>query len=173
MPNKTLLFTIFTVLCVLLACTDESHTSKEQALAKPPAAAQTDLQEFSAKHPPTQKEQGQTLPTAIDFDFTQLTSVMIYGHVFDMIVNPKNYMGKTFKIAGMYDRMYIKALAEDLHYIVINDALGCCPQGLEIELKKGITRPEIGENILIHAVLKEKNDNFSRQYLSVHVLEKQ
>lgn len=75
----------------------------------------------------------------IDVDLTQLSSTMVYAEVFNMLVSPESYEGKTIKMRGnfnYYQAMTVEGKMMDrLFYACsIADATACCAQGLEFEL---------------------------------------
>lgn len=70
----------------------------------------------------------------IDVDLTQLSSTMIYSEVYNMLVTPENYVGKTIKMSGQL-AVYIASEQKYYYAVVIADATACCQQGLEFVLK--------------------------------------
>lgn len=87
----------------------------------------------------------------IDVDLTVLSSTMVYSEVYNMMINPEKYIGKTVKMIGAYaiyegeNRIY--------HACLIADATACCSQGLEFQLsgnpKYPEDYPEIGSDITV------------------------
>ena len=81
---------------------------------------------------------GETVPDDLsndgfDYDLTNLSANMMYGQVFDMMMNPEKYTGKTFRIKGLFS--YYKDPAEKQYFSVyIPDAGACCGQGIEFVL---------------------------------------
>ena len=82
---------------------------------------------------------GETVPNDLsndgfDYDLTDLNANMMYGQVFDMVTNPDKYMGKSFKIKGLFS--YYQDPAKKQYFSVyIPDAGACCGQGIEFILK--------------------------------------
>lgn len=74
----------------------------------------------------------------VDVDLTQLSSTMVYSEVFQIMVSPESYIGKTMKISGQFAAYEgDSALSEsDPYYfaVVISDATACCQQGIEFVL---------------------------------------
>jgi len=68
---------------------------------------------------------------AVDVDLTALGSTMVYAEVYNMMTNPKGYMGKTIKMEGPYNASYFDETGLYYHYVIIEDATACCQQGLE------------------------------------------
>lgn len=78
----------------------------------------------------------------IDVDLTKLSSTMVYSEVYNMLVMPENYIGKTVKMSGMF---VIYTNQEETQYypaVIIADATACCSQGLEFVLKGDPKYPE-------------------------------
>lgn len=84
----------------------------------------------------------------IDIDLTALSSTMVYSEVYNMMVTPENYIGKTVKMRGQLEiaqpldadgnpdpqRIYFSC--------VIADATACCAQGIEFVLAGEHKYPE-------------------------------
>lgn len=67
----------------------------------------------------------------IDYDFTTMGSDMVYATVYQMMINPNEYVGKTVKMSGSYYANYFEPTDKYYHYVIIQDATACCEQGLE------------------------------------------
>ncbi|MBP5298453.1 MAG: hypothetical protein J6Z09_04820 [Lachnospiraceae bacterium] len=93
--------------------------------------------------------------SSVDYDLTVMGKDMVYATVFQMMNDPNEYEGKSFKIAGIYDEMYLKETDTTYHFAVIADALACCSQGLEFvwddEAKE---YPEIGDSVVFKGVFE-------------------
>ena len=119
-------------------------------------AASTDASEIAqtgAANVPAESaaptETPQTSQSAgIDIDLTALSSTMVYSEVYNMMVTPENYIGKTVKMRGQLEiaqpldadgnpdpqRIYFSC--------VIADATACCAQGIEFVLAGEHKYPE-------------------------------
>lgn len=76
-----------------------------------------------------------------DYDLTSLNANMMYGQVFDMMTNPDKYMGKSFKIKGLFS--YYQDPAKKQYFSVyIPDAGACCGQGIEFVLRGEHSYPD-------------------------------
>lgn len=67
----------------------------------------------------------------VDYDLTQMSSDMVYATVYQMMVTPEEYEGKTFRIDGNFYATYYEATKKYYFYCVIQDATACCAQGME------------------------------------------
>ena len=72
-----------------------------------------------------------TVDGAADVDLTVLSSTMVFAEVNNIVTKPAGYMGKTIKMSGAYTSEYWDETDKEYHYVIISDATGCCPQGLE------------------------------------------
>lgn len=71
----------------------------------------------------------------VDYDLTEMNSDMVYATVYQMMVDPEQYEGKTIRIDGSYYISKDEATGNCYHFCVIKDALACCAQGLEFVRK--------------------------------------
>ncbi len=67
----------------------------------------------------------------VDYDLTRMGSDMVYATVYQLMVNPDDYVGKTIKMNGLYYATYYEPTDQYYHYCIIEDAAACCAQGLE------------------------------------------
>ena len=76
-------------------------------------------------------DDGSRQPTDVDYDLTEMDGDMVYAMVYQIMMNPSTYVGKTFRIEGTYHSVYYEMTGTRYHSCIIKDALGCCAQGLE------------------------------------------
>lgn len=67
----------------------------------------------------------------VDIDLTSMGSDMVYATVYQFMVNPGEYIGKTVKMEGTYYASYYDQIEQYYHYCIIKDAMQCCSQGME------------------------------------------
>lgn len=67
----------------------------------------------------------------VDYDLTQMSSDMVYATVYQMMITPEEYEGKTFRIDGNFYATYYEATKKYYFYCIIQDATACCAQGME------------------------------------------
>lgn len=67
----------------------------------------------------------------VDYDLTAMSSDMVYATVYQMMVNPDAYVGKTIRVDGVYYGSYYEPTAKYYHNCIIQDALACCAQRIE------------------------------------------
>ena len=73
----------------------------------------------------------------VDIDLTVLTANMVYAEVYNMMMNPDEYLGKTIKVSGPYFPLYYDVMDNYYHYVMIEDALACCENGMEFIWDEG------------------------------------
>ncbi len=78
----------------------------------------------------------------IDVDLPALSATMVYSEVFNMMVSPENYIGKTIKMAGQFYSSYDEIRDRRYYACLIMDATACCAQGMEFVLDGNYSYPE-------------------------------
>lgn len=167
MKNITCALTILMLMIMLCACGNDAGTGSAAMgtaisgtyapqLETASTAAPTDASEIAqteATNVPVESaaltETTQASESAgIDIDLTALSSTMVYSEVYNMMVTPENYIGKTVKMRGQLEiaqpldadgnpdpqRIYFSC--------VIADATACCAQGIEFVLAGEHKYPE-------------------------------
>ena len=74
---------------------------------------------------------------AIDYDLTTMSSDMVYATVYRFMVYPSQYEGCKVRIKGNYYATFYEPTQKYYHYVVIQDALACCAQGMEFIWEDG------------------------------------
>ena len=69
--------------------------------------------------------------TTVDYDLTAMSSDMVYATVYQMMILPEDYEGKTFRMEGNFYATYYEPTQSYYYYCIIQDATACCVQGLE------------------------------------------
>ena len=77
----------------------------------------------------------------VDFDLTVLGSDMVYAEVYNMMVFPKEYLGRTIKVSGTFTVFYDEAKSKYHFACFVADAAACCQQGIEFILDGDKTYP--------------------------------
>ena len=73
----------------------------------------------------------------VDYNLTLMSSDMVYATVYQMMVAPKEYEWKTFRIDGNFYATYYEATKKYYFYCVLQDATACCAQGMEFVWEDG------------------------------------
>lgn len=83
-----------------------------------------------------------TIKDGVDVDLTKLSSTMVYSEVYNMMYSPKDYIGKTVKMSGMFVAYTNQDESQFYPAVIIADATACCSQGLEFVLEGNPPYPE-------------------------------
>ena len=67
----------------------------------------------------------------VDVDLTALSITMRAAEMFNMQMQPENYLGKTVKLQGSYSVTYSESTNTPYHFVLVADAAACCQQGME------------------------------------------
>ncbi|NCC19739.1 hypothetical protein EOM33_01630 [Candidatus Saccharibacteria bacterium] len=133
----SLMIAVLTILTLLSSCADQAS---EAPIERPspsatdsfiPPAVEPDPSLNANPAPPKEPSKNNGGDTHVDVDLTALSSTMVYGEVFNMMMEPDSYIGKTIKMRGLYYINYYELTAKYYHFVVIQDATACCAQGLE------------------------------------------
>ncbi len=88
-----------------------------------------------------EEHQEKSAPGA-DVDLTVLSSTMVYSEVYNMMVSPDDYIGKTVKMKGQFVPYYDESTGKYYFACFISDATACCSQGIEFILTDDYLYPE-------------------------------
>ena len=115
--------------CLLLAgCGSAGKAYNEKMVAESKIANESNINENSTEaESESVKKDGD-----VDYDLTVMGADMVYATVYQMMIDPKSYIGKSFKIRGNYYSSYSNDKDVYYHFCMIKDAAACCAQGLEI-----------------------------------------
>jgi hypothetical protein len=89
---------------------------------------------FDSTNLPSQQELSRIssdFSDTVDIDFTNMSATMVYAEVFNMLIMPEEYEGKTIKAKGLF---YVATdPTTNNHYfsVIVQDATACCQEGLE------------------------------------------
>lgn len=72
-----------------------------------------------------------TSNSGFDIDLTKLSSTMVFSEVYNMMISPEEYVGKTIKAEGIF-QVFQDSDNSNFYALVIADATACCQQGLEL-----------------------------------------
>jgi len=104
-------------------------------------------------------EQDEEKKSNVDYDLTQMNSDMVYAMVYQMMAVPEQYVGKTFRMDGIFYSSYYDTTNQYYFYCVIQDALACCTQGIEFVWEDGShiypdEYPEEAEEIIVEGTFE-------------------
>ena len=78
----------------------------------------------------------------VDLDLTQLSKTMVYAEVYNIMMEPETYVGKSIRMNGDYYIYTDETTGQQYFYCVIRDATACCAQGIEFVLTDDYKFPE-------------------------------
>ncbi len=76
----------------------------------------------------------ETSDSDVDYDLTTMSASMVYTTIYNMLVDPDSYTGKTVRMSGQYYASYYDVTDQYYNYCIIADATACCSQGMEFLL---------------------------------------
>ena len=85
-----------------------------------------------------------------------MSPTMVYSEVYNMMMTPEDYVGKSVRMNGMYVSFYEEE--NDFRYFacIVKDATACCSQGIEFVLTDDYRYPEDypedGDDIVVTGV---------------------
>lgn len=126
-------FLCFMILWALTSCGDYSSSDMNE---KPSAEANDALKEEIVN------EDEDISSGEIDVDLTTLSGTMVYAEVYNMMISPKNYIGKTVKMNGTFTAYYDEDSGNYYFSCIIMDATACCSQGIEFILTDDYIYPD-------------------------------
>lgn len=109
----------------------ETEDTMEQTTIEATTEKLTTTEDINENQTIISTETGSQTETGVDYDLTTMSKNMVYATVYQLMIDPDSYRGKTFRIMGDYYASYYEATGKYYHYCVIQDATACCAQGLE------------------------------------------
>jgi len=69
--------------------------------------------------------------TAVDLDLSVLSGTVVYSQVYDMVMQPEQYLGKRVRMKGNLSYFQDPDTLKEYFAFIIADATACCAQGIE------------------------------------------
>lgn len=96
----------------------------------------------------------------VDNDLTELSGIMAYSQVSNILNNPEEYYGKTMRIKGKFNMQTDEVTGNTYYFCIIADATECCAEGMEFTpADKSIQLPDIDREITVTGVFDLYEDN--------------
>lgn len=108
---------LFLTCLFLTACSNNASSQNTQVILPPPTTLPASSATVSVQD--------------VDLDLTNFSTTIVYTELFNMAVEPANYVGKTIRVQGTYQIGYDEGSQKYYHYVVVDDATACCVQGIE------------------------------------------
>ena len=126
-----------------------------------------DQQNTDTQMPESVQESVNAPEASVDVDLSVMDSDMIYATVYQMMSDPEQYVGKTFRIEGKFYVTYDEMTKNQYYYCVIKDATECCAQGLEFVWGDGShiypdEYPNDGTEVIVDGTFELYMENDSR-----------
>ena len=133
-----------------------------ETTAESSTGRQSGVDEGALKPSETKATKSSKSKNGIDVDLTNKSANMVYAEVYNMMVAPEDYIGKTIKMKGTYARYHDEAADKYYHACIIKDAMACCSQGIEFVLNKKYKfpkdYPKEGDKICVTGVFQTYKD---------------
>lgn len=149
----------------------ESQVKKEEQ-KKTEESTKEDTQKNDQQNTDTQEPESvqgsvNAPEASVDVDLSVMDSDMIYATVYQMMSDPEQYVGKTFRIEGKFYVTYDEMTKNQYYYCVIKDATECCAQGLEFVWGDGShiypdEYPNDGTEVIVDGTFELYMENDSR-----------
>ena len=91
--------------------------------------------------------------TDVELDLSKMNADLAYAFIFQLVVEPEKYEGKTVRMTGTFETFYDNEPYGRHDYCIITDVLACCAQGLEFENAK-VSGVKPGQKITVSGTLK-------------------
>lgn len=122
------------IICSVLAATLMlSASSCGRAVYPSPRASSVSVMSVSGGEELSSAEMDGVSADDADIDLTGRSQDVIYGELWNMLLMPKDYIGKKVIIKGTYS--VINDGSAEYRTVTVKDSAGCCSQNLEIVLK--------------------------------------
>ena len=76
-------------------------------------------------------ESSDPVPLVVDLDLSEMSGVIVYSQIYNILWEPAEYLGKVIRMRGYYN--YFDDVEHGIvyHACIVPDATACCAQGIE------------------------------------------
>ncbi len=99
------------------------------------------------------------LKSDVDVDLTMLSSTMVFSEVYNIMVLPQDYMGKTIRMRGITAIYTDSGTGQKYYSCIVQDATACCAQGIEFHLTDESQYPAEGEEVTVRGTFDTYGEN--------------
>ena len=107
--------------------------------------------------------------SSVDLDLSSMSGNVVYAQVFNIMMSPEEYVGKTIRMSGSlaveHDLVHNKVYTS----CIIQDATACCAQGIEFDWKGDHEYPddypELDSEIEVSGVFSRIEDETGEYYV--------
>ena len=138
--------------------------SKETAIEESALYGENEEKPDEAVNPEKETFNGaeQKEADGIDVDLSEMSGTMVFAEVYNMMMDPMSYIGKTVKMNGSFAVYHDDEKNKDHYACIIRDATACCEQGVEFMLRDDCDFPDEypkeGEEITVTGEFKTYKD---------------
>lgn len=100
------------------------------------------------------------LDIPVDINILDLSDIMAFAQINNMMTMADEFLGLTVKVHGNYYRHDIAELDLSYHFLLLVDATNCCTGILEFMMEDGVEYPESGENLLLMGEYSKYTDEY-------------
>ncbi|WP_395151362.1 hypothetical protein [uncultured Allofournierella sp.] len=159
-------FAAVLAVALLAGCGSAKSSQSSAALATPtPTASPEPVPELWNQ--PSQSPAEQSTPDGVDVDLVGLSSTVLYGEMFNIMMLPDEYTGKTIRVMGQFT-VYDDLAPDRLMFtVMVADALACCQQGMEFVWDEGVypeDYPEPGTLVTVTGVYESYQSEYGQSY---------
>jgi hypothetical protein len=122
--------------------TETTPEMTSESTSQSSTGRQTGVDEGAPKPSETKKIKSSKSKNGIDVDLTNKSANMVYAEVYNMMVSPEDYVGKTIKMKGTFAQFHDETTDKYYFACIIKDAMACCSQGIEFVLNKKYKFPK-------------------------------
>lgn len=157
---------------LLAGCGSAKSSQSSAALATPtPTASPEPVPElWNQPSSGSQSDQSQTeqnTPEGVDVDLVGLSSTVLYGEMFNIMMLPDEYTGKTIRVMGQFTVYNDLSPDTTMFAVMVADALACCQQGMEFVWEDGVypqDYPELGDLVTVTGVYESYQSEYGQSY---------
>ena len=171
MKKKIVLLGIILQAACFMACSGADNSkSVSEAEASPVVEETTDDNTSEEEPEEDSDEEALKGDPSVDIDLTVLSPTFVYSQVYNMVMEPQEYIGEKVKMEGTCSIYKDENTGKVYYACIIKDATQCCSQGLEFTLdEEKYTEddyPKEGDFITISGIFDSYKEG-ERQYLTV------
>lgn len=90
----------------------------------------------------------------IDIDLSQMSGMMAYAELSNIIYYADDYVGKVIRMTGTAVSYHDEQTDSQYYAVMVLDATACCSSGFDLLLAEGQTFPENGQEITVTGELE-------------------
>lgn len=100
------------------------------------------------------------LDVPVDINILDLSDIMAFAQVNNMMMMAEEYLGQTVKLHGNYYRHDIDEMDLSYHFLLLVDGTNCCTGILEFLFEDGMEYPPSGTDLLLMGEYSKYTDDY-------------